>query len=256
MRNSKGPKGLTGALAAFKQVDPATGQAYATLPETEPHIPAGLPNAPFALDPYLTVGDTTSIDLTTNFYAEQQQIDDGKMDLFVAKSAAKGLTMGFFHTSDLPLATEAQKYVLCDHFFHGVFGGSLQNHIFQSSTAVAVFPNAPDSLKAVLDDAGIPERNVDSGAVLNGPLTPDGHVVGSPRGSMSGVRAHAYTRTLRVMCRPAIVISPFAKKAYVDSTVYDTTSIIALIEHRWGLAALGTRDAAAADLTKAFDFGP
>jgi acid phosphatase len=54
---------------------------------------------------------------------------------------------------------------------------------------------------------------------------------------------------------PTIVISPFAKHGYVDSTVYDTTSIAALIEHRYNLAPLGARDAAAADLTNAFDFG-
>ncbi|HZU82691.1 MAG TPA: alkaline phosphatase family protein, partial [Polyangiaceae bacterium] len=54
---------------------------------------------------------------------------------------------------------------------------------------------------------------------------------------------------------PTIVISPFARKGAVDSTVYDTTSITALIEHRWGLAPLGTRDATAADMTAAFDFG-
>jgi phospholipase C len=153
----QGAEGLAGALAAAPQTDPTTGQPYAALPETESHIPAGLPNAPFALDPYLTVSDDTSLDLTTNFYAEQEQIDEGKMDLFVAKSAAKGLTMGYFHTSDLPLAAEARRYVLCDRFFHGVFGGSLQNHIFLISAAVASFPNAPDSLKAVLDDAGVPE---------------------------------------------------------------------------------------------------
>ena len=55
---------------------------------------------------------------------------------------------------------------------------------------------------------------------------------------------------------PAIVISPFAKQGYVDSTTYETTSITALIEHRWGLAALGTRDANDADLSNAFNFGP
>jgi len=54
--------------------------------------------------------------------------------------------------------------------------------------------------------------------------------------------------------RPVPVISPYAKKHYVDKTVYDTTSILALIEHRFGLAPLGTRDANVADLTKAFDF--
>jgi hypothetical protein len=39
----------------------------------------------------------------------------------------------------------------------------------------------------------------------------------------------------------------------VDSTVYDTTSITALIEHRGVLAPLGRRDANAADLIDAFD---
>jgi phospholipase C len=40
----------------------------------------------------------------------------------------------------------------------------------------------------------------------------------------------------------------------VDKTVYDTTSILALIEHRYGLKALSTRDAAAADLTATLSF--
>jgi len=54
---------------------------------------------------------------------------------------------------------------------------------------------------------------------------------------------------------PTIVISPYAKKHYVDHTVYDTTSILKLIEVRWGLAPLTERDAKAADMTKAFNFG-
>ncbi len=50
---------------------------------------------------------------------------------------------------------------------------------------------------------------------------------------------------------PAIVISPFAKKRHIDHTFYDTTSILKLIETRFGLEPLGPRDAAAADLTAA-----
>ncbi|HEX3426307.1 MAG TPA: alkaline phosphatase family protein [Acidimicrobiales bacterium] len=53
---------------------------------------------------------------------------------------------------------------------------------------------------------------------------------------------------------PAIVISPFAKRHFVDHTTYDTTSITSLIEHRFGLKPLGPRDAAAADLQGAFTF--
>ena len=53
---------------------------------------------------------------------------------------------------------------------------------------------------------------------------------------------------------PAIIISPFAKRHHVDHHRYDTTSILAFIEHRWGLAPLTDRDAHANDLTAAFDF--
>jgi phospholipase C len=47
---------------------------------------------------------------------------------------------------------------------------------------------------------------------------------------------------------PALIFSPFAKGG-VDSTVYDTTAILKLIETRWNLPALGTRDAAQPDLS-------
>jgi phospholipase C len=53
---------------------------------------------------------------------------------------------------------------------------------------------------------------------------------------------------------PLLVISPWAKKGFVDHTLYDTTSILKFIETRWKLEPLGTRDAAAKDLTNAFDF--
>lgn len=54
---------------------------------------------------------------------------------------------------------------------------------------------------------------------------------------------------------PAIVISPYARRAYVDSTPYDHTSILATIEWRFGLEPLTDRDAAANTMLGAFDFG-
>ena len=54
---------------------------------------------------------------------------------------------------------------------------------------------------------------------------------------------------------PSIVISPLAKKHFVDHTLYGTTSILATIERRWDLAPLGTRDASANDLRRAFTMG-
>jgi phospholipase C len=395
-----GAEGLANAASTPPQVDPSTGQPYATLPQTEVYLPSNLPNAPFALDPFLGVGGKTTMDLTTKFYQEQRQIHGGKMDLFVGLNATKGLAMGFFHTSDLPVAAEAAKYTLCDHFFHAVYGGSFQNHVFLISAAVAAFPGAPATMKAVLDANGYPVTD-DAGKLHDGPVTPDGYVVGtaysvnSPHpvvpaeqlvpnqtmptigdrlsekgidwawyaggwndalagtdagrlfqyhhqpfayfanyadgtpgraahlkdeadfvaavqaGSLPAVSfvkpvgidnehpnyADVITGETHAMSLikaiegsptwadtaiivtydehggfwdhvpppggdrwgpgtrvPTVVISPFAKPGYVDHTVYDTTSITALIEHRWTLAPLGTRDAAAADLTGSFDF--
>ena len=41
---------------------------------------------------------------------------------------------------------------------------------------------------------------------------------------------------------PAILIGPFAKKHHIDNTQYETASILALIEKRWGIEPLGQRD--------------
>lgn len=49
---------------------------------------------------------------------------------------------------------------------------------------------------------------------------------------------------------PAIIISPYAKRGYVDHTSYDTTSILKLIEQRYDLEPLGERDKEARDLSK------
>lgn len=53
---------------------------------------------------------------------------------------------------------------------------------------------------------------------------------------------------------PALIISPFAKKGYVDHTTYETVSILAFIEKRWKLKPLTKRDQHADPLSHAFDF--
>jgi phospholipase C len=52
---------------------------------------------------------------------------------------------------------------------------------------------------------------------------------------------------------PTIVVSPLAKRGFVDHTQYDTTSILSTIEQRWSLAPLATRDVKAAPLVNALD---
>jgi acid phosphatase len=53
---------------------------------------------------------------------------------------------------------------------------------------------------------------------------------------------------------PALIISPFLRgNEVIDHTQYDTTSILATIEQRYGLAALATRDAAVNSLSDVFE---
>jgi phospholipase C len=54
---------------------------------------------------------------------------------------------------------------------------------------------------------------------------------------------------------PALIISPYARRGFVDHTQYDTTSILKFIEWRFGLGSLTERDRTAANLLPAFDFG-
>jgi phospholipase C len=52
---------------------------------------------------------------------------------------------------------------------------------------------------------------------------------------------------------PALIVSPYLRGNFVvDHTQYDTTSILTTIEDRYGLAPLGSRDAAVNDLSNVF----
>ena len=55
---------------------------------------------------------------------------------------------------------------------------------------------------------------------------------------------------------PALLISPFAKRGYVDKTPYDTTSVIKFITRRFELEPLPGVRANMGDLTNGFDLRP
>jgi phospholipase C len=52
---------------------------------------------------------------------------------------------------------------------------------------------------------------------------------------------------------PCLLISPLARRGYVDHTLYNTQSILRLIEDRFGLPALSERDRRATSVIGAFD---
>ena len=160
-----GANGLQNGVYAPKQVD-KNGVTYQTLPQNDAHIPQGLPNVPFSIDPYVQPTDLTR-DLVHRFYTEQLQIDGGRMDKFVAWSDALGLTMSHFEATNMPEGQLAQQYTMDDNFFHAAFGGSFLNHFWLISAQTPVWPNAPQSKISNPDPAHYNDNAV----------TPDGYAV-------------------------------------------------------------------------------
>ena len=393
-----GANGLANSAATSVQVDLA-GSIFSKLPAPTGVAAlaflAALDNEPFSIEDHLGGLEVKTPDLVHRFYQQQVQIDGGRMDRFAAVSDARGLVMGFYHSSTLPLYAEAQQYTLADNFFHAAFGGSFLNHMWLIAARTPVFPGAPDAVIAQVGANGLPTAGhdgfvttdgfaVNTAFTVNNPhpatvpadrLVPNqtfptigdrlshekiswawysggwndalaGHAdplfqfhhqpfayfanyadntaakaehlrdeqefstaaaagtlpavsfvkplgpVNEHPGYANVIDGESHVEQLINAVRngpdwkstaiiitydenggfwdhvappvvdrwgpasrvPTLIISPFARKGYVDHTFYDTTSILALIEHRWGLEPLTDRDAHANDLTNAFNF--
>ena len=53
---------------------------------------------------------------------------------------------------------------------------------------------------------------------------------------------------------PCVIVSPLARRKHVSHVTFDHTSVLRMIEWRWGLEALTVRDATANNLAEALDF--
>src|SRR5205085_7473940 len=121
---------------------------------TDSRFPSDLPVAPFDAAKYVGPNQLTG-DAVHRYYHEQYQIDGGKMDKFVAWSDAAGLALSYYDATDMPEGKLAKQYTLADNFFHGAFGGSFLNHLWLVCACAPVWPNAPESITAVLGPNGV-----------------------------------------------------------------------------------------------------
>jgi phospholipase C len=145
-----GVNGLANAFSHVPQWDKSTGYTTYLYQTPQPsneeggpdlHFPPGngqpaLPLVPFSLLKYIPSTGTTG-DIVHRFYHEQLQLDTGvlepskgSMDKFVTWSDNPGLVLSGIDATDLPEGRLAQKYTICDNFFHSVYGGSFLNHQF------------------------------------------------------------------------------------------------------------------------------
>lgn len=399
-----GANGLANAGAAAIQVD-KEGKIYEKLPPAintnlkppavDTRFPKDLDNHPFQADAFAGLTQTTG-DPVHRFYQQQYQINDGKMNKFVAWTNVGALVMSYHDGAHMPMWDYAKKYTLADNFFHAAFGGSYLNHMWLVCACTPVYKGGPAALYAKLDANGVIEKDgtitpdgyvVNTAFPVNGPypkqitdkafLIPeqdmphigdrlsaknvswawysggwDDAVAGHPHSQFqfhhqpfaffrntavgtNGAKRHlkdekdlvrsivrgtleqvvffkptgalnehpGYTNVaagerqtaelIRLIEQspiwkdslvivtydenggfwdhvappkvdrwgpgarvPTIIVSPYAKKGFIDKTQYDTTSILKLIETRFRLEPLTTRDAAANDLTNALDLEP
>jgi phospholipase C len=76
-----------------------------------------------------------------------------------------------------------------------------------------------------------------------------------PIGAVSAIDVAAGNTDGRLGFRtPLLVVSPYARANHVAHEVYDHTSILRMVEARWGLVPLGARDAATNNLADVLDF--
>lgn len=417
-----GVNGILSPGAQIAQVD-KQDQPYATLPAAgisleyaglgsllanlkdvpDPRFPKTLPNQPFLIDDHAPNNQIVATPVH-RFYEHILQMNNGKMDKYVAWTDVGGLVMGYYDTTKLPLFPYARQFAFADNFFTAAFGGSWLNHMWLICACTPVWQNAPADLisKPVYDAAGnligvddnenqlvSPEgyginTGIESFYPPHSASTPEDHLMppqdfptigdrltaagiswyeynGGWRDALAGqpnqpiplvkmppLSSHAYFKPYgpdmpgRAHLRdsadfvadivngklasvsivkpapdfdehpgysvvqtaeqhavlminalmlsrywkdsaifityddfggwydhvpppkidrwgpggrvPLLVISPYAKKGFVDHTVYDTTALLKLIETRWNLQALATRDANSANLSNAFDF--
>jgi acid phosphatase len=190
-----GANGIAGATTEQKTQLDHDGNPLPHLtifnPEGRPDIRfPSMPNAPFRIDaPPINMSlDKILPNPIHAFYHNQEQINGGRNNVFAAMSNVGGWVMGYFDGSQLRMWQWAKEYTLADNFFMGAFGGSYLNHQWLICACTPRHPDAPENMRAVLDENQKLKKKPDSpsaseGAVrvfsagIGGQVTPDGYSV-------------------------------------------------------------------------------
>jgi acid phosphatase len=188
-----GANGIANAAPAqYTQVD-RDGTPLPHLPpvwkgkDADPAFPRDLPNQPFRIDapPVNLPLSVKTRDLIHAFYRNQEQINGGRNDRFVAATDAGALVMGYYDGAQLPMWKWAQEYTLADNFFMGAFGGSYLNHVWLICACTPVDRDAPQNQRAQVGADGWLKTKASSAPsvltaapeFLSGVVTPDGYSV-------------------------------------------------------------------------------
>ena len=185
---------------------------YLPVPKSIASFQSGLiENLPFHLSPYIPPYENTAWDPEHDYFRMYVQMDHGAMDRFVALALARrhkpfdlhgtpdltamlleeskpsGAVLGYYERQDIPYYHRlADEYVLLDHFFQGMTGGSTGNALYLVAARSAVWPQAPANLRGSFNPP-VSDPPYDAHGVLindlpplNGPTEPWGDLKYSP----------------------------------------------------------------------------
>lgn len=191
------------------QKNPA-GVPYGILPvdtSIEAFARASLSNVPFHLEPYIPANANVPYDPEHHFYRMYLQVNDGAMDRFVGlalkrhahgledqlrhmpkrgsadyqemivrllmeQSKASGVVLGHYERADIPEYHRlADEYVLFDHFFQAMSGGSTGNALYLAAARSCEWKQAPDKLEGQLLPPLL-DRHYDHRGILINDLPP------------------------------------------------------------------------------------
>ena len=202
-----GADGVANATDEQKTQVDHDGTPLAKLPpvynngKIDTRYPLAMPNGPFRIDqpPIGARIDQVVPSPIHNFYQNQEQINGGKNNRFVAMTTVGSWVMGYYDGSGTRMWQWAKRYTLADRFFMGAFGGSFLNHQWLICACTPTWPEVPANLRARVvqpveirqlvgarvDQHGRLVRRPDSNpSVLQGPVavfdgnySPDGYAV-------------------------------------------------------------------------------
>ncbi len=149
-------------------------------------------NGPFRLAPFIPPDANVPWDPMHHFFRMFAQVNHGKMDRFVAlalpgkhvffdkgpgrnptemmlaESTPSGAVLGFYTRQDLPHYHRlADEYVLFDHFFQAMSGGSTGNALYLAAARSAQWTKPPSSKTGSLDPPVFDRPYDRSGILIN-----------------------------------------------------------------------------------------
>lgn len=157
-----------------------------------------LPNRPFHMAPYISASENVPWDPSHNFHRMFAQVDQGRMDKFVALalvnpkgmspalsamkpddpwiefelSQPSGAVLGYYERADLPhYHALADEYVLLDNFFQAMSGGSTGNALYLAAGRSAQWSQAPQTLK-IAQKLALTDPSYDEFGILINDLPP------------------------------------------------------------------------------------